>query len=171
LVVATVLFVTADDQANVYGAVPPVTVFVDVPSQTPLQDALVSEPDNVKPPPVLVIVITAVDVLHNVASVTVTVYVPGHRPVAVAALPPLGAHEYVYGADPPVTLETVAVPLQLEQVALVDVVVNVNPTAKGQVIHVVLLQYAAATHKLKQSPPVLTLKLQVPCPLLNVVFT
>ncbi|MOA16159.1 hypothetical protein D3C78_1363560 [compost metagenome] len=31
--------------------------------------------------------------VHPFASVTVTVYVPAVRPVAVAAVPPLGAHE------------------------------------------------------------------------------
>jgi len=88
-----VLFATAEDQVKVYGGVPPVTVLTEEPSQTPLHDAFVSVPDKVTPPPVVVIVITAVEVLHNVASVTVTVYVPGHRPVAVAEFPPLGAQE------------------------------------------------------------------------------
>ena len=40
--------------------------------------------------------------VHPFASVTVTVYVPAHRPVADAPVPPDGAHEYVYGPTPPV---------------------------------------------------------------------
>jgi hypothetical protein len=43
-------------------------------------------------------------------SVTVTVYVPAVRLVAVALVPPLGAHEYVYGTVPPPAV-TVAPPV------------------------------------------------------------
>jgi hypothetical protein len=44
------------------------------------------------------------------ASVMVQVYVPAHLPVAVPPVPPLGAHEYVYGAVPPEGT-TVALPV------------------------------------------------------------
>jgi hypothetical protein len=49
-------------------------------------------------------------VVQPFASVTVTVYVPAQRPVVVAAVPPEGAHEYVYGAVPP-EATTVAEPV------------------------------------------------------------
>jgi len=48
--------------------------------------------------------------VHPPAPVTVTVYVPAHNPVAVAAVPPLGAHAYVKGPFPAVTV-TAALPL------------------------------------------------------------
>src|ERR1700733_8277216 len=43
-------------------------------------------------------------------SVIVTVYVPAVRPVAVALVPPLGVHAYVYGVVPPAPV-AVALPL------------------------------------------------------------
>jgi hypothetical protein len=55
----------------------------------------------------MVTVLVSVQVL---ASVMVTVYVPAASPVAVAAVPPDGAHAYVYAPVPPVTV-TVAEPL------------------------------------------------------------
>jgi hypothetical protein len=119
----------------VYGPVPPVTVALADPVHCPLQDTLVCVPPIVRPPPEVETVIATVPTLAQ-ASVTVTVYVPAHKLVAVAAFPPEGAHEYVYGAVPPET-ETEALPLQLEQLAGELDGVNVNALAAGQVIHVV----------------------------------
>jgi hypothetical protein len=48
--------------------------------------------------------------VHPAAPVTVQVYVPAHKPEAVAAVPPEGAHAYVYG--PPPNAVTVAEPVQ-----------------------------------------------------------
>jgi hypothetical protein len=62
------------------------------------------------------------------ASVTVHVYVPGQRPVAVAAVPPEGAHEYVNGPTPPVVV-TVALPVHPEQPLLVTLEVSVSALA------------------------------------------
>jgi hypothetical protein len=89
----------------------------------------------VSPPPEDETVIATVPTLAH-ASVTVTVYVPAHKLVAVAALPPDGAQEYVYGAVPPET-ETEALPLQLEQLAGELDGVMVSALAAGQVMHVV----------------------------------
>ena len=50
-------------------------------------------------------------ILQPFASVTVQVYEPAHNPVAVAAAPPEGDHEYPYPEVPPLAV-TVAVPLQ-----------------------------------------------------------
>jgi hypothetical protein len=47
---------------------------------------------------------------QEAASVMVQVYDPAVRPLAVAAVPPLGAQEYVFAPIPPVT-ETVADPV------------------------------------------------------------
>jgi hypothetical protein len=50
------------------------------------------------------------------APVTVQVYVPAHKPVALAAVPPLGAQEYVNGPVPDVMVvvaEPVHAPLQV----------------------------------------------------------
>lgn len=66
-------------------------------------------------PPVLAIIVVAV-VMQPFASVTVTVYEPASKAEAVVPVPPLGAHEYEYGAVPPEAV-TVAVPLGLPQVA------------------------------------------------------
>ena len=71
--------------------------------------------------------ITAVAVLvHPFASVTVTVYVPAASALAVVPVPPLGAHEYVYGDVPPVAV-TVAVPVDPpKQIASVLTVLAAN---------------------------------------------
>jgi hypothetical protein len=60
--------------------------------------------------------------VHPLASVIYTVYVPADNPVAVALVFPPGAHEYVYGDVPPVTV-AVALPLLKLQVAWVKVAV------------------------------------------------
>lgn len=49
-------------------------------------------------------------VVHPLASVTVHVYVFAHNALAVEPVPPDGAHEYVYGAVPPLGV-TVAEPV------------------------------------------------------------
>ena len=84
-----------------YGAVPPVTVNVAVPLHCPLQSGATNVLVMVKGDPVFAIVTIICDVKHPVASVTVQVYVPGQSPVAVAFVPPLGVHKYVYGPIPP----------------------------------------------------------------------
>ena len=48
--------------------------------------------------------VTVLVIEHVFASVIVQVYVAAPRPVAVAAVPPLGAHEYVNVPVPPVAL-------------------------------------------------------------------
>ena len=51
-------------------------------------------------------------VVHPFASVMVAVYVPAQSAVALAPVPPEGAHAYVYGAVPPEAV-TEATPVQL----------------------------------------------------------
>jgi hypothetical protein len=63
--------------------------------------------------------------VHPFASVKVTVYPFAGRPVAVELVPPVGAHEYVYGPTPPET-ETDADPFDIPQVACVNDVEAVN---------------------------------------------
>jgi hypothetical protein len=76
------------------------------------------------------IVMSETDV-HPLPSVIVHVYVPAARLDAVAALPPLGAHEYVYPGFPPTGLavaDPVAVP---KHVASVPEIVEVKPPVEG----------------------------------------
>jgi hypothetical protein len=87
----------------VYGAVPPVGVIVAVPLFAPKQVMFVEE---------IVAASTAGSVtvkdcvpVQPFASVTVSVYVPAQRPVAVAEVPPDGAQLYVYAGVPPITVE------------------------------------------------------------------
>jgi hypothetical protein len=47
---------------------------------------------------------------HPLMSVTVTLYVPAERPLAVTVVAPVD-HEYVYGPVPPLSILAVAVPL------------------------------------------------------------
>ena len=54
-------------------------------------------------------------VLHPVESLTVTVYVPAERPVAVAFVCPPGDHAYVYGITPREAV-TVALPVLLHSI-------------------------------------------------------
>jgi uncharacterized membrane protein YhfC len=77
----------------------------------------------------------------------------------------------VYGAEPPTIDVTVALPLQLEHVAGVIVVFTVSADVVGQLIHVVVRKYKPAIQRLKQSPPVFTLKFEVVAPVATVVFT
>ena len=55
--------------------------------------------------------VTVLVIEQEFASVMVHVNVPAARPVAVEAVPPLGAQLYVYPPAPPETPETVAVPV------------------------------------------------------------
>ena len=69
-------------------------------------------------PPVFATVTVSVR-KHPFESATIAVYVPEASPVAVALVPPVGDHEYVYDPVPPDAL-TVAVPSLIPQVAGVD---------------------------------------------------
>jgi hypothetical protein len=97
-------------QSNVNGAVPPDTVRLILPLLTPAQVAFVATAvaDSATAGSVIVTVAVLVQFL---ASVTVTVYGPAAKPVAVAVVAVLGDdHAYVYGAVPPAAL-TVAEPV------------------------------------------------------------
>jgi len=113
-----------------------VTVVDAVALQPPKHETLVCVPDNVKPPPVVGMVTVAVAVPQ--VAVTVTVYVPGHNPVAVEEVC-IGMvfHEYVNGPVPDVTV-TVAVPLQAEHVEGVNVVAKTMEEEGVQTVHVSL---------------------------------
>ena len=81
------------------------------------------------------------------ASVTVTVYVPAVRPVAVALVPPDGAHEYVNGPVPPVIV-TVADPFPppLHDTLVTDPMEGVPPAALETVTDAVAVQpFASVT--------------------------
>ena len=88
-VAPTVEFVAAGLHANVYGAVPPVTVFTILPLQVPKQLAFVTAPAIVKLPPEVVMVNVCVCTTQPL--LIVHVYVPAHSPVAVGPDPPEGA--------------------------------------------------------------------------------
>ena len=57
---------------------------------------------------------------HPFASVTVHVYEPAASPLAVAAVPPLGDHAYVYGDVPPLTFATAFPLLPPKQFSFAD---------------------------------------------------
>jgi hypothetical protein len=80
-------------QEYVYGAVPPEGITDAAPVHKPLHNMLVCVCVAVNAGG-CVMEYVRVDV-HPLASVTVTVYVPTPRPVAVEPVPPDGAHEYV----------------------------------------------------------------------------
>jgi hypothetical protein len=93
--------------AYVYTPVPPEAVTDATPVHPPLHNTLVC---------VCVAVITGGCVMLNVCvavqlpgfDVTVTVYSPAHNPVALDAVPPLGAHAYVYEPGPPIAVTDAA---------------------------------------------------------------
>jgi hypothetical protein len=94
----------------VNGAVPPTTVRLILPLLTPAQVAftLVAVADSATAGSVMIAVAV---LIHPFASVTVTVYVPAAKPVAVAVVcAGLEFHAYEYGAVPPAAL-TVAEPV------------------------------------------------------------
>jgi hypothetical protein len=96
----------------VYGPTPPEGVTVAVPFGLPQVEGVVVVDAATGVGCVIVYVRVMV---QPFASVTVTVYVPAARPVAEEPVPPLGAHEYVYGAVPPeatTVAEPVVPPLQ-----------------------------------------------------------
>jgi len=77
--------------AYVYGPVPPEAVTEAVPFAPPLQETFVCA--CVALSTVGCVIVTTAVPLQELASVTVTVYVPALSPDAVAAFPPDGAHE------------------------------------------------------------------------------
>jgi hypothetical protein len=86
------------------------------------------------------VIVTVCVIIQPFASVIVQVYVPIARPVAVALVPPVGNHAYVYAGVPPPTL-TVAVPFDPpKQETFVCVAETVN--AAG----CVMLNVAVVTH-------------------------
>lgn len=80
------------DHAKVNGDVPPEGAAVADPLSAPLQDTFVVELMEALTPAELFTTAVVV-LLHPFASVMVHVYVPAESPVAVAAVPPEGAHE------------------------------------------------------------------------------
>ena len=79
-------------QEYVYPGVPPETVTVAAPLLPPLHDTLVCE-ETEEVIAVGCVIVTVCVRIHAFASVIVHVYVLAASPVAVAAVPPLGAHE------------------------------------------------------------------------------
>jgi hypothetical protein len=77
--------------AYVIGAVPPTTTTVAEPLLPPKQETFVVAETEADGPPEFTMVAVAV-VEQPCASVTVTVYGPASNPVAVAPVPPVGAH-------------------------------------------------------------------------------
>ena len=75
------------------------------------------------------VTVALVVIVHPFASVTVTVYAPALSPLAVAAVPPDGDHEYVYPAVP-LLATTLALPefppLHKTAVAVAEDVSNVG---------------------------------------------
>jgi len=110
--------------AYVYGPVPPATETVAEPLLPPKHETFV-EAVIVAVAPAAFVTLTVLVIVQPFASVTVTVYIADVNPVAVAAVPPDGAHEYVYGPVPPEG-DTDADPLALPHVACVNDVVAVN---------------------------------------------
>ena len=88
------------DHEYVYPPAPPDGLTEAEPFEAPLQDTFVCEPVEVLIAVGWVMVKLRVAV-QALASVTVTVYTPALKPVAVADVPPDGDHEYVYPPAPP----------------------------------------------------------------------
>jgi len=151
----------------VYGPVPPVGFAVADPFVPPLQLTLLTAAVEERFPALLTETVCVV-LIHPPP--IVQVYVPAQRLLAVAALPPDGDQEYVY--VPAGLGVTVAVPSQLLQLAGVDAdATETMELPLGHTAHVVVCQYIPATHKLKQSPVELRLKLEVLCAAFTVVLT
>ena len=112
-----------------YAGVPPPAVTAAVPVFPPLHKILV-DAEMVAVNKGGCVIVTVAVAEHPVASFTVTVYVPALRPVPIAFVPPVGAHDYVYGAVPPVAL-AVAVPVEppLHSTPVLPVILAV--TAEG----------------------------------------
>ena len=76
------------------GGAPPLTPTTIEPSLVPKHEALVIDMiESLMAAGWVIVTVTVV--VHPLLSVTVHVYVPAERPLAVAALPPDGDHEYV----------------------------------------------------------------------------
>lgn len=100
--------------------------------------------------------------------VTVTVYVPAVRPVAVAAFPPVGDHAYVYGGDPEEAF-TVAVPFAPPKHVTSAEDCNVTtgaPVFPTTAVVVVVHPFASVTVTL-YVPPARPLIVDVDCELLQ----
>ena len=113
-----------------------------LPVLPPLHFTLVTELIETVSPPVLLTMAVAVTV-HAFASVTVTVYDPALKPVAVALVCPPGAHAYVYGVVPPPAV-AVALPLLLPQEAGIVEVLTVNTAGWVIVAEAVFVQLFAS---------------------------
>jgi hypothetical protein len=92
-----------------YEPVPPAAEIVAAPLLPLLQLTFVIDV-TLDVSPAGCVMVTVWVLVQELASVMVQVYVPAARPVAVAAVPPAGAQEYVYEGVPPET-EIVAAPL------------------------------------------------------------
>jgi len=80
----------------VYGPTPPAGVAVAVPVDDPLHNTLTCVVPTVSATGW--VIVTLAVLIHRLASVTVTIYVPAARPVAVAVICTGNVfHEYVYG--------------------------------------------------------------------------
>jgi hypothetical protein len=92
-----------------YGPTPPAGVAVAVPVDDPLHNTLTCVVPTVSATGW--VIVTLAVLIHRLASVTVTIYVPAARPVAVAVVCTGNVfHEYVYGPTPPAGV-AVAVPV------------------------------------------------------------
>jgi hypothetical protein len=90
-------------------------------------------------------VTTAVaDEVHPFASITVTVYVPAVRPVAVAVVWLLIDHRYVIGAVPPVAVAVALPLLPPAQETFTTLVVTVGPLRLITVAEAVFVQPLAS---------------------------
>ena len=108
---------------------PPVALAVAVPVESPLHVRFVDVAVAVTGPPPTVMLRV---LLHGCASVTVTRYVPGARPVKLEAVVLL-FHLYLYGALPPVTVRYIDPLLGVSQSTLVTVGVTASGTNKVSV--------------------------------------
>lgn len=115
----------------VYDPGPPEAVTEAAPVQAPLHNTFVCVPVVVSAGGCVMLYV-CVAVQPPGLDVTVTVYTPAHNPVAVAAVPPDGAHAYVYAPGPPVAV-TEATPLH-KPLHVTFVCVGVNVMAGGAVM-------------------------------------
>ena len=112
-----------------YGVIPPEALTVALPFAFPLHLSFdVTLEVNVRLPPE-VSVADAVPV-HPLWSVTVIVYVPPLKPVAVIFVPPDGVHAYVYGDVPPETVAPID-PLFPAQVGFVVLEIETETPQAG----------------------------------------
>jgi hypothetical protein len=93
----------------VYVPLPPAATTVALPVHAPLHVTLTCDCVAVIAGGWVIVNVFVIE--HPTGELIVQVYVPAHNPVAVAPVPPDGAHEYVYVPLPP-EATTVALPLQ-----------------------------------------------------------